>query len=224
MSHYKAVLFDLDGTLVDTAPDFVDVVNRLLDEEGQPPLPAERIRGAVSHGARALVSLAFNISETDQQFARLRQRLLDLYAASLANKSRLFEGLDHVLQQLQQRQIIWGIATNKPELYTTPLVEALSFAYAPEVVICPDHVSQSKPHPESLLLACERIGCTPAEMIYIGDHKRDIDCGLQAGTLTIAACYGYLDDDENPDLWNAHHSVACSTQLWSTLEPLLAHK
>src|SRR5690554_4257727 len=171
-SPVRAVIFDLDGTLLDTAPDFVVVVNQLRAEHQLPPLPPERIRASVSNGARALVSLAFDIDDQATQFEPLRERLLELYLEQLAVHTQLFPGIDELLQTLSAHKIPWGIATNKPAVYTKALLQALDIQPAPVSVICPDHVTERKPHPESLVLASQHVGCSPGEIIYVGDHKR----------------------------------------------------
>jgi phosphoglycolate phosphatase len=215
----KAVLFDLDGTLIDTAPDFIVVLNRLLEEEGRPPLPEQPIRDTVSSGAKALVKLAFKLKETDPEFERLRLRLLELYSDHLAVYSKPFDGIELLLHQLTEHKLHWGIATNKPEVYTTPLLQQLKLS--PASVICPDHVQERKPHPESLQLAGEQLGCSPAEMIYIGDHQRDIECGRRAGAITITARYGYIEAQDQPESWQADHIVDSADELWPIIEAYL---
>ena len=215
----KAVLFDLDGTLLDTAPDFVVTLNQLLAEERRPPLPADRIRATVSNGARALVTLGFQLVEADRDFERLRQRLLAIYQGNLAVDTRPFNGIPALLQHCSEHGLAWGVVTNKPDAYTRPLLEAL--ALRPGVTICPDHVRQTKPHPEPLLLACEQLGCASAEAIYIGDHQRDIECGRRAGTATIAAAYGYLAEAAEAGQWDADHIAHGAEELWPIIETYL---
>lgn len=217
----RAVMFDLDGTLLDTAPDFVVVVNQLLVEENKPTMPAENIRAGVSNGSKALIRLAFGIEETHEQFERLRQRLLELYLAHLAVYTKPFPGISTLLDKLADNNIAWGIATNKPATYTLPLMAALDIHPAPLSVICPDHVARSKPDPESLFLAGKQLNCSPEEIIYIGDHKRDIDCGKGAGSITIAAAYGYVDDGDNPQNWNADYCVNHADEIWPIVEKYL---
>jgi len=217
----KAVLFDLDGTLLDTAPDFVVVVNALLAEHNKPALPADLIRATVSNGARALVQLAFGLQEGEPGFEPLRLRLLELYSANLAVETRPFPGIIPLLEHLQAHDIGWGIATNKPEVYTTPLLSALSFPSPPGSVICPDHVTERKPHPESIYLACEQLACKPQEVVYIGDHQRDIACGNNAGVPTIGALYGYIEADDDPVSWRATHLVRHADEIWPLLQPYI---
>ncbi len=217
----RAVMFDLDGTLLDTAPDFIVVVNQLLVEKNQAPLPADTIRTSVSNGSKALVKLAFGLDENHEQFEPLRQRLLELYLNHLAVYTKPFPGISALLEKLADNNIAWGIATNKPATYTLPLMAALNIQPAPMSVICPDHVGRSKPDPESLFLAGKQLNCSPEEIIYIGDHKRDIDCGKGAGSITIAAAYGYLDQSEDPASWQADYCVNHADEIWPIVEKYL---
>lgn len=217
----RAVMFDLDGTLLDTAPDFIVVVNQLLAEEERPALAPEIIRAGVSNGSKALIKLAFGIDENDEQFEPLRHRLLELYLAHIAVYTTPFPGIGNLLRKLADNNIAWGIATNKPATYTLPLMAALDIQPAPVSIICPDHVTRSKPDPESLFLAGKQLGCATDEIIYIGDHKRDIDCGIGAGSITIAAAYGYVDEGEEPASWNADHCVNHADEIWPIIEKYL---
>lgn len=219
MTSIKAILFDLDGTLLDTAPDFADVINRLLVEESRPEMSFAEIRAAVSHGSRGLIETGFSISSQAENFEPLRQRLLDHYAKCLTNKTCLFEGIEALLQKLHQNNIPWGIVTNKPELYTLPIVAG--FNLDPAAIVCPDHVTHTKPHPESIELACQTIGCMPTESVVIGDHLRDIDAGKRAGAITIAAAYGYLGIDDQAETWGADYLVSHPQELLPLLETLL---
>lgn len=216
----RAVIFDLDGTLLDTAPDFVVVVNQLRAEFQLPPLAAELIRNSVSNGARALVMLAFDIDDQAPEYETLRQRLLELYLNHLAVHTVFFPGIEALLHTLAQHQIAWGIATNKPARYTHPLLAALNIHPAPISVICPDDVAERKPHPESLWLASQQVGCEPHEIIFVGDHKRDIDCGKNAGAITIAAAYGYLDADDDIHQWRADYCVNHASEIWPIIAQL----
>lgn len=208
----KAIVFDLDGTLIDTAPDFVYVINQVLAEEQRQPLTPEQVRIAVSHGSAGLVSLGFGIDASHPDFARLRQRLLTLYTRHLADNSRTFAGIDQLLANIRAQGLRWGIATNKPEQYTLPLLQALGLE--PDCVICPDHVSHTKPDPESLYLASQQLDCTPQQLIYVGDHERDIECGRRAGSITVAALYGYIGGEQDPASWQATHSVDHAADIW----------
>lgn len=231
----QAVLFDLDGTLVDTAPDFFFVVNSLLSEEGRSPLSYDCIRSTVSNGARALITLAFGLEPEAPAFPRLHQRLLDLYLQHLNRqhlnerfsnefplnkRTDLFPGLNRLLNWLEQQSIPWGIVTNKPERYTLPLLASLQLTSRCAAVICPDHVQQRKPDPESLLLACRQIGCDPEQTAYIGDHARDIEAGKRAQMHTASALYGYIPTGEDVSSWGSDFEARQPEQLLDWLQSL----
>lgn len=209
----QAVIFDLDGTLIDTADEFVDVVQTLRSEHDLAPMDADTIRSTVSNGARALVTLALGLEEGDATFEQQRLRLLSLYSEVLGSSARLYPGIPGLLEQLEERGIGWGICTNKPRAYTGPLLERMNIQPAPGSVVCPDDVTHRKPHPESLYLNCKQLNCVPSKAIYVGDHKRDIDAGRAAGMQTIAACYGYIEAWDDPMSWAADLSVDTSTDL-----------
>jgi len=217
----ECVLFDLDGTLIDTAPDFVKVVNQLLQENARPAISEERIRQTVSDGARALVKLAFEIEEDDADFAALNQRLLDLYYDQLATtEACLYPGLDVLLKEFAVQGIRWGIVTNKPEKYAELLLKNLGLRDACGVLICPDHVSERKPHPEPILLACQRLQVSTERTVYIGDHIRDVQAAKNADVIAIAAAYGYLAADAKAEEWYADFILAASDQTADLLNLL----
>lgn len=199
----KAVVFDLDGTLLDTAPEFVAVVQQLRHEHQLQPLAPQLIRAHVSDGARAMVSLALDMQPGHEAFESNRLRFLDIYQARLGTATRPYPGILELLARLQAADIAWGISTNKPSYLTLPLIDSLALEPAPASIVCPDHVSQPKPHPEPLLLNCQQLQCNPDQAIYIGDHQRDIDAGRNAGIYTIAAAYGYIHHTDDPDNWGA---------------------
>ena len=157
----SAVLFDLDGTLLDTAPDFIRCLNQLRQHHGLAPLPPEHIRRSVSNGARAMIRVGFGLEPDHPDYLEKHTAFLDLYETGVAVETRLFEGMDTLLQALEQRHIPWGIVTNKPVRFAAPLVEALGLDQRCSVLVCPDHVSQRKPHPEALILACRQLGAPP---------------------------------------------------------------
>ena len=209
----RAVIFDLDGTLVDTAAEFVLVVQTLRAEHGRPPMSPERIRASVSNGARSLVTLGLDLPEDAPGFETQRLRLLELYREVLGTVATPYPGITDLLAELQQRGIGWGIATNKPRYLTEPLLERLDIQPSPGSVVCPDDVSERKPHPESLLRNCRELQCTPAQAIYVGDHRRDIEAGNRADMHTIAALYGYIEPGDDPHTWGADRHVEQSTEL-----------
>lgn len=204
----EAVLFDLDGTLIDTAPDFVRILNQLRREHELEPFPYDTIRQQVSNGARALVTLAFGGEDSNPRFADHLETLLNRYEQGLAEDSCLFAGLDSALLALEARNIPWGIVTNKPSRYTNPLIAGLDLAQRCAVAICPDQVTHRKPHPEPIFTACEKIGVDPAATIYVGDHARDIEAGKRANNFTVAAGWGYLNEGEQAADWQAHITLA----------------
>lgn len=210
---YQGVLFDLDGTLLDTAPDFVTALNRVLAERELAPLAPELIRAGVTHGSAGLVTLAFGIEPHEEEFESLRQSLLGHYRECLAEETTLFPGMAAILTRLAEWGIPWGIVTNKPTLYTTAILEQLPLPCAPAAVICPEHVSRTKPDPESVLLACRQLPAEPDACLFVGDHRRDIEAGLRAGCHTVSALYGYIDDAEDPEGWGAHFVIDSPAQL-----------
>jgi len=209
----RAVIFDLDGTLVDTADEFVPVVQTLRAEHGREAMDPQRIRASVSNGARALVSLGLGIDEQAPEFESKRLRLLELYSEVLGSIARPYPGIEELLLELQRRGIGWGISTNKPRAYTEPLLAQLDLQPQPGSVVCPDDVTDRKPHPESLYRNCRDLNCSPHEAIYVGDHLRDIEAGRRAGMYTIAAAYGYIEPGDNPRSWGADAHAGCSTEL-----------
>ena len=216
MLDFKALLFDLDGTLLDTAPDFVTALNKQLGLHGREPLPDSAVRTSVTNGSIGLIQTGFGLTPEHRDFESLREEFLELYFANLADKTVLFDGLAQVLEQCSQQDIPWGIVTNKPCRYTDAVLQQLPLRGA-ATVICPDHVAQPKPHPEPMFLACKEIDIAPADCLYVGDHIRDIDAGRAAGMPTIAAAWGYIEAGQNIHQWNADWVVEQSQQLHSLL-------
>lgn len=200
----ECVLFDLDGTLIDTAPDFIAVLNRMLCKHDRPELPPDTIRATVSNGARALISMGFEVQENDAAFPNLLAELLDGYHEELlCTQARIYPGMDLLLEQLDSQGIQWGVVTNKPEKYSLRLFEQLGLLERCKVLVCPDHVENSKPHPEPILLACERFSCDLERTVYLGDHHRDMIAAKNADVIAIAALYGYLSGDDRVEEWGA---------------------
>jgi N-acetyl-D-muramate 6-phosphate phosphatase len=214
----SAVLFDLDGTLLDTAPDFVSVVNRMLIEDQRATLPFDIIRAGVSNGTRGLVRLAFELEEHADEFEPRRRRMLELYERNLLNATRPFPGMAELLKTIGRRGLKWGVVTNKPHYLAEPLLQGIALDPSFSVLICPDHVRRTKPDPEPLLLACERMATAVDEVIYIGDHRRDIEAGRGAGMRTVAAAYGYLEADESAADWNADFIADSVADIGTLLE------
>jgi N-acetyl-D-muramate 6-phosphate phosphatase len=217
MTPARAMLFDLDGTMLDTAPDMGGALNRLLDEEGRAPLSAAVIRPVVSHGAARLVKLGFPGADGDE-FERLRLRFLDLYSRHLAVETLPFPGLLDLLDELERRSVPWGVVTNKPGWLTDPLLDQLRLSARAGCVVSGDTVAERKPHPLPLLHAAGLIRVAPAACVYVGDAERDIQAGRAAGMRTVVAAYGYLGDDDSPASWNATGIVDHPQQLLSWVD------
>ncbi len=209
----KAVLFDLDGTLIDTASEFVVTVQRLRAEHSLPPLPEADIRCQVSNGGRALTALALEVTEGEPGFDANWQRLLAIYSEELGKTATLYPGLADLLDRLEAAGIAWGISTNKPRPYTEPLVAALQLDTRAGSVVCPDDVGERKPHPETLYLNCRHLDCSPAQAIYVGDHARDVEAGRRAGMYTVGAAWGYIAPGDDPAVWGASALLADSREL-----------
>lgn len=203
----EALLFDLDGTLADTARDLGGALNRLLQEEGRPPLPLESLRPHVSGGAGALLRAGFGLTPSDPAFAEYRQRFLDQYESAICRETVLFPGIADLLVRLDDRKIPWGVVTNKMERFTRQVVSALGLELRAACVISGDSAARLKPAPDPILLACTQAGVLPAATLYIGDDLRDIQAGKAAGTGTIAVRWGYLGTDSNIATWGADRII-----------------
>ena len=216
----EAILFDLDGTLVDTAADFVLVLNSQRKKHNYPPLPPQTIRDTVSDGARALTKLAFGGESGQTDFELKRLELLDLYAEKAGDQAQLFDGMDDVLRHFEALNIPWGIVTNKPKRFTDILLDKLSLTSRSAITLCPDDVVKAKPDPESLFLACNRLHCSPENTFYVGDHERDIIAGKAANMKTIAAGYGYILDKKKVSSWQADYEIDHPSELISLFSNL----
>lgn len=199
----RSVLFDLDGTLADTAPDLAHALNKVREECGLKPLPLNIVRYEVSNGATALTRLGFNIDSDHPDFEKRRLRLLDIYRQNIAVQTSLFEGMHDVLNTLEKSGIVWGIVTNKPARFTEPLVKALNLSHRAACIVSGDTLEKKKPNPEPILHACKIVGCKPQETVYVGDASRDIEAGLRAGTKTLVALFGYISEHQQPQQWGA---------------------
>jgi phosphoglycolate phosphatase len=198
----SAVLFDLDGTLADTAPDLADAVNRMLAEQGHEPLPLERLRPFASAGARGLLQAAFGIKPDDPDYAALRETFLEYYAESTCRHTRLFPGIAELLDELRAREVPWGIVTNKATRFTERLVAELKLK--PDCVACGDTTPYLKPHPASLLHAAGQLNIPPGNCLYLGDDLRDMKAAQAAGARPIAVEWGYHHPEHGgPGTWNA---------------------
>lgn len=208
----RTILFDLDGTLADTAPDMFAALHRLQVEQGREPLPFERVRNHVSHGTAALVSLGFPDAKGND-FERLKQRFLELYASDLHRHSVLFPGMEALLEHIELSGMNWGVVTNKPGWLTDPLLKSMGLYERAATVISGDTTPERKPHPLPMLVACRQAGSQPAQCLYVGDAQRDIEAGRAAGMPTVIAAYGYIDETQQPEQWGADGFIQAPTDL-----------
>lgn len=202
-SRIRTVLFDLDGTLLDTAPDLAYALNETLRAFGKEPLPFATIRPVVSHGGIALIRLGFDLGPEDEGYQPRREFLLDTYRRNIARETRPFAGMDALLDTLERQGLNWGVVTNKPAWLTEPLLQELNLYERAAVVVSGDTLNERKPHPAPMLLACERAGSQAHECLYVGDAKRDIEAGHNAGMATLVALFGYIGDADDPHAWGA---------------------
>jgi len=214
----RTVLLDLDGTLLDTAPDLAAALNAVLQENARPPLPYETIRPAVSHGGMALIRLGFRLEPCDPAFERLRQRLLQVYRDNLSALTRPFPGMEALLETLEARGLNWGVVTNKPAWLTDPLLQDLGLFTRAACVVSGDTLPERKPHPAPMLHACARAGSRPRQCVYIGDAQRDIEAGNNAGMHTLVALFGYIGETDEPHTWGASDSIRKPADLLAWLD------
>ncbi|WP_455380867.1 HAD-IA family hydrolase [Acidihalobacter prosperus] len=213
------VFFDLDGTLVDTAPDIASAINTLRQENALPPLAYEAIRCQVSNGAAAIMNLAFGQEKRlKHQFEDLQTRFLQLYAANLLCETRLFPGFAELLEALEDRGILWGIVTNKPASLSKPIIEGLGLSKRTACLICGDLLPQKKPHPAPLLYAARTCNLETRLCCYLGDAKRDIEAGRSAHMYTLIAQWGYIDAMQNTESWGAHKTLLQPLDLLEWLD------
>lgn len=217
----RAVLFDMDGTLLDTAPDFIAICQAMLAERGFAPVADKLIRDEISGGAKAMVAAAFALSPAVPEFEALRLEFLERYQQDCAVHSKLFDGMAELLADIESAKLIWGVVTNKPVRFAQPIMEQLGLAERSAVLICPDHVTKSKPDPEPLILACKMLDLDPASVLFVGDDLRDIESGRDAGTKTAAVRYGYIHPHDNPDHWGADVVVDHPSELRKVLDNAL---
>ena len=220
-SDIRGVLFDLDGTLLDTAPDLIRVLNQVRVEQGRTPIPFELARTQVSHGSSGLIRLGFP-DLAGEALEALRLRLLELYSAQLAIDTTLFEGCETLLGALQARALQWGIVTNKPGFLTTPLLATLGLDLRAGCVVSGDTLPQRKPHPAPLLLAASRLSLAPGQCLYVGDAERDVQSARAAGMPVLVARYGYLGPDDDPDSWLPDAHIDAPLQILDWLDGVSA--
>ena len=199
----RAVLFDLDGTLVDSAPDLGAAVNRMRERRGLALMDDALLRPFASHGARGLIATGLGITPEHGDYQEMRSEFLANYAAAICERTILFPGVDELLDRLDASTLKWGIVTNKFTALTLQLLEAMALRHRPGCIVCGDTTPKAKPHPEPLFAAAAMIDIPAAECIYVGDAERDIEAGNAAGMTTLVARYGYIGDHETPHAWPA---------------------
>lgn len=209
----EAVLFDLDGTLADTAPDMARTVNEMRVRRGLEPVAGELVRPHVSKGARGMLLAAFKVSSEDPQFTTLRDEFLDIYAGNLCVDTCLFPGMDEVLDRLDALGIRWGVVTNKFERFARPLIEALGLGTRAAVVVGGDTCPRAKPHADPLLYAAQAMAVSPGATLYVGDDERDVQAARAAGMPVVVAGYGYLGDGPPPATWGADGILASPLEI-----------
>ena len=218
MPKIKTVLFDLDGTLADTAPDLANALNHVLVTNNLEPLPFETIRPEVSNGGIALIKLGFG--ENHPEFKSLHKEFLEYYQDNIAKDTVLFPGMEELLEQLENKNINWGIVTNKPSYLTDPLLKALNLTSRSISIVSGDTLEHNKPHPAPLLFACEQAGCNFNECIYIGDAERDIEAANRADMLSIVALFGYIAETDTPENWGADAFINSPLEILALIESL----
>lgn len=199
----RVVLFDLDGTLVDTAQDLGLALNEMRVRRGLTPVADGLIRSQASHGARGLLRIGFGLLPTDDGYEAMRQEFLDIYAGRLTTSSSLFPGMAEVLETVEAQGLLWGVVTNKPARFTEPLLGHLGLCSRAACVVSGDTCANPKPHPAPLLHACKQTASRPQDCLYVGDAQRDVEAATAAGMPTLVALYGYIAEEDRPREWGA---------------------
>ncbi|MCG7531840.1 HAD-IA family hydrolase [Psychrobium sp. MM17-31] len=216
-SPFRAVLFDLDGTLLDTAPDLGGAANRLLERDNLPLLSRKVINQTASQGSLALVKAGYGLDLEEAQYQQLRSEFLENYTAHVNDETTYFDGIDTLLDALDRHNIVWGIVTNKPTLYTQQLLEHYPRLASCAVVVCGDTLDVAKPNPAPLLLAANNINIAPENIVYVGDARTDIEAAHSASMLAVAANYGYIPSDDPADTWQGDHIIDRPEDLLAVL-------
>ncbi len=209
----QCVLFDLDGTVADTATDLSMPVNDMRVERGMAPLPLSELRPFASAGARGLLKRGLGVTQNDADFDSMRDEFLRRYEQGMCNHTQLFDGIDELLNELDQRQIPWGIVSNKVEKYVRPICDHLGIAQRSSCIVGGDTTGYPKPHPRPLLFGAELSGADPEACVYLGDDRRDIEAARAAGMGSIACGYGYCGDEDPPSAWGAGRVIQCPREL-----------
>lgn len=211
------ILFDLDGTLVDTAPDLGCALNLQLERHGKQALPLEKIRPVASHGSRGLLELGFGITPEDAHFMAMRDEYLNLYDQVFTRSPVLFDGVANLLESIESKGLQWGVVTNKPARFTQPLMQAISLHQRAVCIVSGDDALRAKPHPDTLLMACSQANVTAESCVYIGDAERDIKAGNIAGMKTVIALWGYIADTDRPNEWGADFLIQSPDEIMHTI-------
>lgn len=217
MSRFQAVLFDLDGTLVDTAPDLAFALNTVLLDHDLDPLPLNMIRPVASNGCAGLIQLGFGFSTDHERYPALQQQLLQCYQDNIARESALFPGMSHVLNTLRSQHIPWGVVTNKPAFLTDVLMQLLQLDTEAACIVSGDTTPHSKPHPAPMLHACQQLQLSSQDCLYIGDALRDIQAGKAVDMTTLIASYGYISTQDDLSQWQADGIVDTPEAILSWL-------
>lgn len=207
------ILFDLDGTLVDTAHDLAYALNLQRMRHGLAELPLDVIRPYASHGSKGLLAIGFDLSDEDDAFVSMRDEYLAIYDQVLTRKPILFDGISELLVTLEANNIPWGVVTNKPRRFTQPLMQSIGLLTRAACVVSGDDAARPKPYPDTLLMACKQAGVNPQQCWYVGDAERDIQAGKAAGMQTVVALYGYLSDTDQPEAWGADQAIQAPLDL-----------
>ena len=215
----QCVLFDLDGTLLDTAPDMIHALNRVLTDEQREPLPAAQLRNQVSHGSAALVEFVFGKDQSPKDFEDRKQRFLSYYQNRLCVDTVLFPGMAKLLDNIQAQGLSWGVVTNKPGWLTDPLMEQAGLMSSAVCVISGDSTAERKPHPLPMLVAAKLANADPANCLYVGDAERDIAAGNAANMTTVIANYGYIDAEQRREEWGADGNIDHALELDAWIRP-----
>lgn len=213
MHTINTVLFDLDGTLLDTAPDMAHALNTMRNRHGMPDLEFDLIRPLVGYGSKALLQLGFNVDESHREYAALLEEFFTAYQENLATSTALFPEMAEVLNHLEDKNIPWGIVTNKPARFTMDLLDALDLSRRSACIICGDTLEKRKPHPEPILYACEIIKRLPQHTLYVGDTATDVVASKAAGTRALVALYGYIKAEEDPYEWKADGYIKTAGEI-----------
>ena len=219
-TNIKAVLFDLDGTLIDSAPDLGAAVDRMRVKRGMPSLPLDTYRPMAGAGARGMLGVGFGLTPQDATFAELKEEFFQEYEANLTDKTTVFADVVEMLSAIEARGMVWGVVTNKAERFTLPISRQMDLFKNAACVVCGDTTPHAKPHPMPLLEAAKRVGFTPEQCIYVGDDERDIIAGRAAGMPTVAAAYGYLGASGETAAWNADATIGSARDLLRYLQML----